>query len=308
MRTLWLLAPALLLTACGGQGGGARESDPGGGGLAPEAAAAVGASLAQPGTCYDRGPGDYVESIDRDEGERSFRIHAPTGYDGTANLPLIFNFHGQGRTAEEQDEYSGLLPVADENGFFVVSPEGGFAQWNIVGVYAEDGTDDVGAVSEILDRVESEFCIDPGRVFATGLSNGAEMAAQVGCLLPDRFAGIAPVAGIVYQGCEGSMAVITFHGTDDYNVPYESVPEAVAEWAHDNGCPEVFDYQRVDDHVLLESYFGCMGEPVEFYTLEGGGHTWPGAEDGAGGVGPTNHEINASELIWDFFKNVRKEE
>lgn len=267
------------------------------------------AHLADVGACFSRGPGDYVETIQREEGERSFRIHAPVGYDGTANLPVIFNFHGQFRTALEQDIYSGLPAVADEHGFFVVSPEGGLAQWNIVGVYAEDGIDDVGAVAEILDRVESEFCIDPQRVFATGLSNGAEMAAQVGCFMSDRFAGVAPVAGIEFQDCTGSpVAVITFHGTDDYNVPYDPIPGIVAAWVSYNGCPVTPESDRIGESVLREAYFGCEGQPVVFYTIEGGGHTWPGAEDDAGGVGVTNHEINASELIWEFFKNVRKTE
>jgi len=144
-------------------------------------------------------------------------------------------------------------------------------------------------------------------VFATGLSNGAEMAAQVGCMLPDVFAGIAPVAGIEYQGCEGPpVAVVTFHGTDDFNVPYDSAPGAVAEWARYNGCPSEPETVRVGAEVVREAYFGCDGQPVVFYTLEGAGHTWPGAEDNAGGAGPTNHEISASELIWEFFRYVRR--
>lgn len=260
------------------------------------------------GACFGAGPGDYVEVVEREEGGRSFRIHVPPEYDGRSAVPLLFNFHGQARSALEQERYSGLVPVADANGFILVSPEGGFAQWNIVGIYAEDGIDDVGAVADILDYMESHFCIDSTRVFATGLSNGAEMAAQVGCLMPGVFAGIAPVAGIEYQGCEGPpVAVITFHGTDDYNVPYETAPLAVAEWVRHNGCPEIPDRERVADNVIRESYFGCEGAPVVFYTLEGGGHTWPGAEDDDGGVGPTNREIRASELIWEFFRNVRRD-
>ncbi|MGE3073244.1 MAG: PHB depolymerase family esterase [Dehalococcoidia bacterium] len=306
MRGLCALALAFLLVACGGH---AMSPEP----LSPVATSEptieVSARIAEVGACFSRGPGDYIESIQREEGERSFRIHAPMGYDGTANLPLVFNFHGQSRTALEQDVYSNLPAVADEHGFFVVSPEGGLAQWNIVGVYAEDGIDDVGAVAEILDRVESEFCIDSQRVFATGMSNGGQMASQVGCFLSDRFAGIAPVAGLEFQDCVGSpMAVITFHGTDDYNVPYDAIPGNVAAWVSYNGCPVMPESDRIGESVLREAYFGCEGQPVVFYTIEGGGHTWPGAEDNAGGVGVTNHEINASELIWEFFKNVRKGE
>ncbi len=261
------------------------------------------------GPCFSRGPGDYVDSIERPEGPRSFLVHVPPSYDGRYLVPVLFNFHGQARMAQEQEDYSGLVPLSDARGFILVAPEGGSypQQWDIVGVYAEDGVDDVGTVAQILEHVQAEFCTDPGRVFATGISNGGQMAAQVGCFLPDKFAGIAPVAGIVYQGCEGPpVAVITFHGTADYNVPYESAPEAVIEWARYNGCPEEPETERVGEKVVRISYFGCEGAPVVFYTLEDGGHTWPGAVDESGGIGPTNHEIDASALIWDLFGRIRR--
>jgi polyhydroxybutyrate depolymerase len=103
------------------------------------------------------------------------------------------------------------------------------------------------------------------------------------------------------------VAVVTFHGTEDFNVPYETAPPAVEEWVRYNRCPTEAESVRVGIQVTREAYFGCEGQPVVFYTLEGGGHTWPGAEDDAGGVGPTNHEIDASEVIWEFFRNVRRE-
>ena len=48
---------------------------------------------------------------------------------------------------------------------------------------------------------------------------------------------------------------------------------------------------------------------VVLWTLEDGGHTWPGGkitkseEDYLGiGVGPINHDISSMELIWEFFE------
>lgn len=315
MRWLEFVVAGLLLAGCSSSGdkpGSGNDAQPGSlaGNIVTvsetDSAAAPGPLLA----CFDRGAGDYIDAVQREEGVRSYRIHVPPAYDGHALVPALFNFHGQARTATEQDDYSGLAALSDEEGFILVSPEGGGypQQWDIVGVYAEDGIDDVGAVSEMLDSVESQFCVDPGRVFATGISNGGQMAAQVGCLLPGRFAGVAPVAGIVFQGCDGPpVAVITFHGTDDYNVPYETAPEAVVEWARYNGCPDTPEVDWITTGVRRDAYFGCDGAPVIFYTLEGGGHTWPGAADDSGGVGPTNHDISASELIWDLFGRIRRE-
>jgi polyhydroxybutyrate depolymerase len=42
---------------------------------------------------------------------------------------------------------------------------------------------------------------------------------------------------------------------------------------------------------------------VVFYSIQGGGHSWPGGKAMPRMVvGETNHEINATRLIWDFFK------
>lgn len=273
---------------------------------ATPAASPLPGGSAGPAACFDRGPGDYVEAVERPEGERTYRVHVPPSYDGREPLPVVFNFHGQGRTAEHQDEYSGLREFADSAGFILVTPQGLQNQWNIRDVFGDETIDDAGTVAAILERVEAGFCTDAGRVFATGLSNGAEMASQVGCFLADRFAAIAPVAGIVFQQCEGGpVAVLTFHGTADFNVPYDSALEAVPQWAAHNGCSEPGDQSRVGEHVLVQEYRGCSA-PVVFVTLEGAGHTWPGAEDGAGGVGSTNHEISANEVMWAFFSTVTR--
>jgi polyhydroxybutyrate depolymerase len=315
---LWLISPWLVVVfAC--SSGTAAHTAPvtptavtAGAVLLPDASpepAATPAPLDGPVCGQPAEPGDSIGSVERPEGTRSFRIHVPPGYDGAKPVPLILNFHGQAKTALDQETYSGLTPVSDAEGFMLVSPEGSSypQEWSIIGDY-ENGWDDVGFVSDILANLEAAYCIDPDRVFATGMSNGAEMASQVACYLPGVFAGIAPVAGILFQGCEGPpVAVITFHGTDDFNVPYFDTPDAVASWAIYNGCPEEPEHERIGEHVDVESYFGCSGQPVVFYTLEEGGHTWPGAPDDSGGAGPTNHEINASELIWDFFERVRRQ-
>ena len=37
---------------------------------------------------------------------REYRLHLPTGYDGTEKLPLILSFHGRTRSAKSQEELS----------------------------------------------------------------------------------------------------------------------------------------------------------------------------------------------------------
>lgn len=254
------------------------------------------------GCALDHERGDFVETA---PDGRSYRLHIPPGYDGRAALPLVLSFHGFGRSAVEQEAYSGFVPIADREGFILVTPEGsGYPPgWAISGVYDEDGVDDVAMTAALVRALDDSLCLDADRTYATGLSNGAEMASQVGCLLPDVFAAVAPVAGVVYQGCGGDgMALITFHGTNDFNVPFESAPPAVGEWSAHNGCAAIPVDESLSDAIERLTYSSCTaGADVVFYVIHGGGHTWPGADDEAGGVGPTTHEIAASELIWAFF-------
>jgi polyhydroxybutyrate depolymerase len=40
---------------------------------------------------------------------------------------------------------------------------------------------------------------------------------------------------------------------------------------------------------------------VELYTIEGGGHAWPGGEAGRLRADRPADIVSASELIWEFF-------
>ena len=40
---------------------------------------------------------------------------------------------------------------------------------------------------------------------------------------------------------------------------------------------------------------------VELYTVDAGGHTWPGTSADLSALGTITQEINASQLMWEFF-------
>ena len=55
------------------------------------------------------------------------------------------------------------------------------------------------------------------------------------------------------------------------------------------------------EDVLQETWENCAeGAEVTLLSLEGGGHTWPGAPLSVG-LGSTSQHINATDVIWDFF-------
>jgi polyhydroxybutyrate depolymerase len=82
--------------------------------------------------------------------------------------------------------------VADARGVIVIYPDGVDRHWNDGRSTIRNPQDDVGFVSALLNRVGRDIRIDNGRIYATGISNGALFAQRLGCDLSQRIAAIAP--------------------------------------------------------------------------------------------------------------------
>ena len=147
------------------------------------------------------------------------------------------------------------------------------------------------------------------------------MSYRLACDLPDRIAAFGGVAGAYnfpIEACEPGrpMPVIIFHGTEDPIVPYEGgiesrnnfvfppIPDWVKSWAVKNGCSETPVDLPASGEVSGITYPGCQGGvEVVFYTIQGGGHTWPGGEPLPEFIaGHTTQDINASEEMWTFYQ------
>ena len=94
-----------------------------------------------------------------------------------------------------------------------------------------------------------------------------------------------------------------------------SVDAAVAKWVEINGCstsPTVtYEPDAADDdtRVRHEGYAGGEGDTeVVLCVVEGGGHTWPGGWQYLPErvIGKTSRDIDAGEVIWDFFRDHPK--
>ena len=132
---------------------------------------------------------------------RTLTVHVPASYDPAQTTPLVLDFHGEFSDGAQQDELSGMSAKADAEGFIAMFPEGIGGSWNAggdcCGTALQENVDDVGFVSDILETAAVRLCVDPRRVFVTGMSNGAYLAQRLGCALADRIAAIAPVAGVL---------------------------------------------------------------------------------------------------------------
>jgi len=274
--------------------------------------------------------GDHDGAIQVGSLRRVYHLHVPPGYDGTAATPLVLVFHGLLETSLEMVDLTGFNRLADQKGFLVVYPDSVGRHWNDgrgTSALAPRDVDDVGFVAALIEHLKHTLAIDPKRVYATGMSNGAMFTQRLACELSDQLAAIGPVSGTMAEPIAGQcvpqqrVSVVEVHGTKDPFVPWDggsvralggkvlSVPNTMARWVQLDGCrgalstmvDEPHREARDDAWVRRVSYSPCQeGLDVVLYAIEGGRHAWP--------TGPSrrNPTINATEVIWDFFESHPK--
>jgi polyhydroxybutyrate depolymerase len=256
--------------------------------------------------------GTSIQEIESGGQTRQYRVHIPPSYQSGTPMSLVLNLHGLNETAAQQEALSGMSAKADSAGFIVVYPEGIDQTWHI-GPGPAAATD-MQFIRDLVAELQSRLSIDPARIYAAGISNGAQMSNLLGCNASDIIAAIGPVSGgySPAQECAPGrpVPVVGFHGTADQLIPYEGdaatqgrllmpAKEWAAAWAARNGCSPTPAVTYQGSEVTGETWSGCReGADVVFYTIEGGGHGWPGASSGAG---VTTNEIDATDIIWEFF-------
>lgn len=254
---------------------------------------------------------------------RTALVYVPSGYDGKTPVPLVLSFHGRHGEGKDQAELTEFHKVGERRGFLVVYPDGFLKSWNAMhgtGEAQERGVDDVGYVDALLAKLSERFRIDPDRIYASGMSNGGFFTHRLGCERSSRFAAIATVAGelspALAKVCkpENPMPVLIFHGTKDRIAPIAGgktggggsllSAERTAEiWSQLNQSSGPMKETLRKGDVICRSSQGGQA-PVTLCTVEGAGHTWPGGDQYMARllVGTTNRDVNASEMIWEFFE------
>jgi polyhydroxybutyrate depolymerase len=256
---------------------------------------------------------------------RTCVLHVPDDADTGSRLPLVLVLHGRGGTGRSVERLTGFSRLADSAGFLVAYPEGADRRWN-------DGrpgssVDDVGFLAALVRRLAAEQRADPGRVYATGISNGAMMCYRLACESSGLVAAIAPVAGAMTRKslptCSPAapVPVLAINGTRDPLVGYDggltlaSVRATIEFWVRADcpgASPETIPVPDIDPHdgtlTRCERWRGqTLGSEVLLYTVLGGGHTWPLGRARPRSFGRTGRDFDATRTIWEFFSRHRRD-
>ncbi len=153
----------------------------------------------------------------------SYRIVLPSQAAAGRPVGAILYFHGYQGSAGEVTTDPGLVAVAGRLGVALIAPDGAGRSWSFPGSPARR-RDELAFVGQVLDDVVARFPVDPGRLLASGFSQGGSMVWYLACRMPQRFAAFAPIAGAFWEplpeGCEGPRPpLIHVHGTSDRTVP-----------------------------------------------------------------------------------------
>ena len=266
--------------------------------------------------------------IFHDDHRREYLLYIPANYSDQSAAPIVLNFHGFGSTALDQLRLSDWRELADENNFILIYPQGlklsadgktsaGVTHWNPDPLSRDNKSEsnDLGFVMKLLRRISKQHSTDLSSVYATGFSNGADMAYGLASYGSNVIAGIAPVSGLMSvknlsMSLENEVGVISFNGTNDWVRPLRGIEGYLAStvdtsnyWAQVNNSSrtqfEQFD-QESGNPVERTTYSQADGiATVQQYIVNGGGHEW---------FDLNIEGSNLNQLAWSFFSTLVEED
>ena len=244
------------------------------------------------------------------------------------NCPLVLVCHGYSGTAQGIMDYSQFNALAEEFGFAVCYPQGTLDGSNTtffnVGYDFQNNqtVDDVAFVEELIDSLQAMHSLSEQDVFCTGMSNGGDFSYMLACQASETFKAIAPVAGMIMQDimddCNpvNEVSILEIHGTQDNVTYWQGDPNNNDGWGAYTSIPNTIDFftnmfgltalssavfpdiDPTDGSTVNSDKYSQFGSctQVWLYTVNDGGHDWPGAWG--------NMDISASREAWLFFEQL----
>ncbi len=275
----------------------------------------------------------FSDSMTIDARIRTYSLILPPNYYDSTGFSLVIALHGGGGSGTQFETTSLLTDKANAAHFIVVYPDGvqstgplAARTWNAGSCcdYAvTNNINDVGFISQLIDKLLATYKINPKKVYATGHSNGGMLAYRLACEIPGKIAAIAPNATtlVVTQPCNPSrpMPVLHMHSMLDTNVPYKGgkgtgptnvyfppTDSVLNVFSLKDMCANPAQVISNNSSYTYRKWTGCSNNvTIQFYLTQDGGHAWPGGLPGSANGDTPSTAINANNLLWDFFQQYQ---
>jgi len=254
---------------------------------------------------------------------REYIIRLPDDYDSTTAYKLWFGLHcsggrdtgvsdgstiARGGSANTNYEFYGIWKFANPTGgkgtTIFCAPQGNGNQWG------NSNGADVEFIRTLIQKFESELCIDESRIFSEGFSMGGSMSYALACAMPDTFRAICMHSGGAMSGCDGThrgpVPIFITHGTDDGTCTWPNYgwPQFKDLYERD-GCTaiDVPSLANPTDqtHPVNFDFKNCKtGYPCKACIFKGGHDPSPGNDP----AGTTWGELTTwvDDSTWSYFK------
>ena len=189
-----------------------------------------------------------------------YRLGKPARYDPAIKYPLVVFLHGSGESGIDNrlqisknigtnTPGSVFTTAANQAKFptFFIAPQSPYITVNNVKTPEgwTSGSDAQKAMLKLITALETEFSIDPNRLYVTGLSLGGNGTWIVITENPNLFAAAIPMSG----GGDPTMAakivkipIWDFHGAMDPSIPVANSRDMIAALRALGGYPRYTEY------------------------------------------------------------------
>ncbi len=201
-----------------------------------------------------------------------YNVRTPANYDATIAHPLLVVYAPAKANRSKFEKNSGLTYPATQAGYIIA-----YADHPAL---SSSSTIELGSIPKLMAR---KWCIDEGKVFLTGHSDGGSAAMALAFMTGSKHipTAIAPsAAGIRHQdlvdrNCPEPISVLVMHSAKDRLFP-DFGSESSGWWAACNQCGAIPD--KLDNGCL--AYTGCANDVQTWYCEGDKPHSqWPGMNE-----------------------------
>jgi predicted esterase len=207
-------------------------------------------------------PGTH-EVTDFSGGGRDDRVYVvtiPQDYDPARPYALTLGLHPGGNRARPYYDLDTTMAGESIN----VYPQ----SLNPTGLWDKTGDADIPYLDDLVVFFKDNFCVDERRVFVGGFSQGARMAASLGCQRGDVFRAVAALSAgppgategdVSIEQCVGQTAYFHINGLED---PQRKplLDYYIELWRTRNACTEQTEPFEPDPCI---AYLGCEQAVVQ---------------------------------------------